>query len=395
MGDDSTEFRTDSADDVSRVDFGRFDGTKVQMTPQGGLKVPAYPTRTGVLTYQNPDGTVRREYRPADEVFSQDSLATLENAPVTKGHPGMVTAKNYSALTKGHVRDIKPDGQLVAATALVQDEDIVQGVQSGALKELSCGYVCKLDFTPGVAPDGTRYDAIQRNIRYNHVALLPPGAGRAGSEVSLRLDSATAVQVRDDSQLSATDKDTIIVKTIRIDGVDYVIGSAEHLAKIDELHKAEVAKLTAELTTARKDAKDATEAKAKAEAERDVAKADASDARDPVKQAARVEARTKLETSARKVLGEDAKFDGKSDDEVRELVVTSALPDLKFDGLDAKTKAIHVTARFDAIVDAAPVGNPAAAARASAHASVTPHVETSGGSPRKWTAPPLAMSLTK
>lgn len=384
-------YRADSSQEgsdpgfCSRVDFGRFDGTKVQRTPQGGLKVPAYLTREGVFNYTNPDGSVRREYRPADEVFKADSFATLEDAPVTKGHPGMVTAANHGALAKGHVRDIKQEGRFIAATALVQDADLVQGVESGALKELSCGYVCKFDATPGISPDGTPYDGVQRNIRYNHVALLPPGAGRAGSQVSLRLDGIDSVQVREDA--STTEK---VIMLIVLDGKEYTFGSKEHLAAIEAKHATELA-------TARKDAKDAKDAQVKAEAARDVAVADAKDARDPVKQAARVEARTKLETSARKVLGEDAKFDGKSDSEVKELVVSKALPDLKFDGLDAAAKDIHVTARFDAIVDAVPQneGTGHAAARVAAVQSSSTSILTSSGTPRAWVAPPLAMTLSK
>lgn len=33
--------------------------------------------RTGILVYQNVDGTERREYRPPEEAFRADSLASL------------------------------------------------------------------------------------------------------------------------------------------------------------------------------------------------------------------------------------------------------------------------------------------------------------------------------
>lgn len=49
-------------------------------------------------------------------------------------------------------------------------------------KELSCGYRCEWDFTPGIW-NGQRYDAIQRKIRGNHLALVEKG--RMGKEVAV------------------------------------------------------------------------------------------------------------------------------------------------------------------------------------------------------------------
>ena len=45
------------------------------------------------------------------------------------------------------------------------------GVKDGRSRELSCGYYCDLDETPGEY-EGQRYDARQRNIRGNHLALV-------------------------------------------------------------------------------------------------------------------------------------------------------------------------------------------------------------------------------
>lgn len=365
----------------TRVDVGRFDAKGVTRTPQGGLKVPAYLTREGVFNYTLPDGTVRREYRPADEVFKADSLASLEDAPVTDLHNGLVSAENHGQLAKGHVRDIRQDGSHVAATVLVQDAAIVAAVQSGARKELSCGYVCKLENTAGVTPQGERYDAIQRDIQYNHVAILPPGAGRAGSTVSLRLDAATAVCLHE----APTTKEPLIVKTIRIDGKDYVVGSDEHLAKIQADHDAALA-------VVRKDAADARAAQAKAEAERDVARTDAADARDPVKQAARVAARVALEESARKVLGAEAKFDGKTDDEIKAAVVAKTFPEFKLDSYDAAVRPVYLAARFDAAI-AAPIADPitdVAGARATLIAPIAP----TGAQEVDYTWKPVPLSMT-
>jgi hypothetical protein len=172
---------------------GTLDADRVERTPQGGIRAPGRLTRTGVLNYTLPDGTIRREYRSPEEVFAPESLKTLVDAPVTHLHPpeGKVDKSNVSRLSKGHVStDVAPeDDQFVGGTVVVQDGPVVELVDERLLCEFSPGYQCRLDMTPGVTPEGEPYDAIQRGIKYNHVALLPPGQGRAGPECSLRLDS--------------------------------------------------------------------------------------------------------------------------------------------------------------------------------------------------------------
>lgn len=170
----------------------RFDAsplTKVTRTPQGGLRVDAAVSRTGILLYTNPDGSTRREYRPPGEVFAPESLATIAAAPVTNLHPGRgrVDAEDWRALAVGHVGEsIRQDGDHVAATLYVQDRHVIDLIESGQRREVSLGYDLDYDPTPGTSPEGERYDGIQRNIRVNHVALVPKG--RSGSSVALRLD---------------------------------------------------------------------------------------------------------------------------------------------------------------------------------------------------------------
>ena len=61
-------------------------------------------------------------------------------------------------------------------------EDLKQKIKAG-LKELSCGFRCKWDLTPGITPDGEPYEVVQREIRGNHLASVPQG--RMGSEVAV------------------------------------------------------------------------------------------------------------------------------------------------------------------------------------------------------------------
>lgn len=160
-------------------------------TPSGvGIAVPARMTRVGVLSYRQDDGKVRRELRPPEEVFKPKSLATLSGATVTDDHPAKVHEGNWREVAIGHVQgEPHQDGKYVAGELHIKHGPAVDKARAQELAELSCGYRCKLDETPGVW-EGEPYDAVQRDIEYNHVAAGPIGWGRAGGEVRMRLDSA-------------------------------------------------------------------------------------------------------------------------------------------------------------------------------------------------------------
>jgi len=179
------------------------------------MRVTAYPTRTGVFTYKRADGSEVKELRHPDEVFHADSLASLEDVPVTLGHPaGNVTPAKFAAVTVGHVRAGSvakhDDGQRVRAGMVLGRQDAIEGAERRTHTELSGAYTCKIDATPGVY-EGQRYDQAQTTIRYNHVAMLRPGEGRMGREC--RLDAAGEEIQHIDAQESEPMKITINGKT--------------------------------------------------------------------------------------------------------------------------------------------------------------------------------------
>ena len=182
---------------VRRFDLAQIGETEI--TPQGFLKVPGFATRTGVFTYRDAEGNVRRELRHPDDVFNEESLKTLQNAPVTLEHPPeMVNPQNINSYLKGYCTDkVGVSSDLVEAELIVSHQDAIDAI-NGGIRELSSGYVADLEEESGTY-NGAEYDYRQRNIKYNHVALVTKG--RAGPQVRLRLDSADAV-------MESTTKDT-------------------------------------------------------------------------------------------------------------------------------------------------------------------------------------------
>ena len=159
-------------------------------TPEGYLRVPGTFSRSGCQTYTNPDGSVRVEYRPPEEVSRPDSLLSMGGLPVTLEHPPQLltpdTTRQYARGHSGTQVDFT-DG-FVHGTVTLTDREAIEAVKRRDAVELSVGYRCEYDPTPGVAPDGTPYHGVQRNISGNHLAVTRKA--RAGSEVCLHFDSA-------------------------------------------------------------------------------------------------------------------------------------------------------------------------------------------------------------
>lgn len=159
--------------------------TRASFTPEGYLKDRPILTSTGIFEYTNPDGSVRRELRLPEDVFNAESLASYKGKPIIITHDaGLVTKDNVhehqigTILTEGY-----RSGSDVRAEIIIHDADEMQDC---GLKELSLGYNLTLDETPGVW-NGQPYDAIQRDIRINHLALVREA--RAGEQARLNIDS--------------------------------------------------------------------------------------------------------------------------------------------------------------------------------------------------------------
>lgn len=177
------------------------------------------------------------ELRPPEEVLRADSLDTLIAAPLTIGHQAMTNPDNVSQHMVGSVMSAAPlvnNEELVDGEVVVYRSDAISGVKARKLKELSPGYQCRIDNTPGIW-EGKPYDRVQRDIRYNHIALLPSGSGRQGAEVALRMDSNTALAdefFRETEQPGEGKEKPMELETVRItlDGIDYELQVPKALA---------------------------------------------------------------------------------------------------------------------------------------------------------------------
>lgn len=297
-------------------------GKAVRMD-NGWLRAPAFVARTGIQEYRDAAGNVTRELRPPEEVFHADTLASGEQVPVTYLHPPMhLDASNAAQYAKGNAKDFlkapAPNDDKVAATLLVHDGATVEKVDAGVV-QVSVGYEVELDRTPGTWR-GQHYDAVQRKIRINHVAIVPEG--RAGPEVRLRLDSGDAIAV--------TTPGEVQMKKIKIDGKEYEVEDAIATVieaaskKVDasklEAEKARADKAEAELAKrAKDDGKDTEIGRLKAQLE---ALEEAAGKRDD---AAFIDARVDALANARAIVGPQYSGAGKSVHDIKADVVAAVI----------------------------------------------------------------------
>ena len=298
----------------------RFDVSEIKATRTDEgfiLDTPAI-TRCGVFPYRNADGTMRYELRHPDDVFKQDSLDSIKGKPVTAMHHGLIDNTNSTGVTVGAVMSVgRQDGDNVTAEIVIHDTSMVDGGN----KDLSCGYTLNLDEESGVY-NGQPYTHRQRDIKYNHLAIVK--AGRAGN-ARLNLDSMDFQE----------DKETMV--KYRLDnGVEYDV-TPEIDAELKKLNQdVAYAQTAAEKEKARADA--AEDAKAKAEASIAKAREDAAN---------EVKARLKLEADA-KALNVEFKEDA-TDSEIKIAVIKSVRTN--FDATDkaeAYIDAAYDLARMDA-----------------------------------------------
>jgi uncharacterized protein len=172
---------------------------KPRKTSQGFLLAFSRIARSGIQLYKGSeigsDGKDElRVYRPSKEVFSRKSLQSYAGVPITNGHPPtMVDAVNWRKFAIGEIgEDVVRDGEFVRVPMMLRDAEAIKDYEDGKA-ELSLGYTMDLRLEPGTTPRGEAYDAVQTDIRANHLALV--NAARGGPALRIGDDAMNTKQI--------------------------------------------------------------------------------------------------------------------------------------------------------------------------------------------------------
>lgn len=181
--------------------------TQREYSPEGFFEVAANPlSRAGVFPYtarsigypgwENDPGKIIMVYRPEEELGDPETVASARLQPWVNDHTLLGNPDINPALTPAEKKGVHgtigeqvfydASDRTLYANLKLWSPSLDDAIAAGK-KELSMGFRCVYDFTPGDF-EGQAYQAIQRGIRFNHLATV--GKGRMGPGVAV-LDHAS------------------------------------------------------------------------------------------------------------------------------------------------------------------------------------------------------------
>lgn len=278
-------------------------------TNEGFLIANVRAVRTGIQQYLGaelgrPDLPVVNVLRPAEEVFHKDALRSFGGLTLTNDHPSeMVNADNWRDYAVGETGwEILNDGGFMRIPIMLRDAETIKAVESGK-NQLSAGYEADIEWVDGVTEDGLTYQAVQRNIRGNHLSIV--GAARGGSKLKIGDNRTMKTMLVDGFSVEVTDQSEA--------ALNKVVRERDEAKTAIATKDAEITRLTGELS-----AKTGEIAVINKKLEDSVLTPEALESA--------VAARSALIDSAKSIVSDyDAK--GKTDAEIRREIVTAKLGD--------------------------------------------------------------------
>ena len=166
----------------------------MRRTPDGFLLCLNVPiARTGALQYTPAEmphippgpGQFVTVERPEGVVFSAETMASFNGKPVVIGHPstdsGLLTPSTARMAAIGNMQNIRRgaggDADKLLADLLITDAIAISLIESGQLREVSCGY-------RGIVEPTGPGRGVQTAVIGNHLALVD--RGRAGAECAIK-----------------------------------------------------------------------------------------------------------------------------------------------------------------------------------------------------------------
>ena len=144
--------------------------------------------------------------REAEDVFDEDSLASMDGKPITLYHPDeMVTSENFKKYAVGFIKNVHRENNYIMGDLVINDMEAIEKVVSGEIKDLSLGYQAKLVPTG----DGRLK---QKNIVINHLAIVPEGRAefarivdentiKKGEQTNMGLFSKKEEELKQDAEM--------------------------------------------------------------------------------------------------------------------------------------------------------------------------------------------------
>ena len=175
-----------------------------EITKEGYLKGIAAVTKVGVQLYSARDFGVDSDemvgvFRPPETVFHAQTQESIKQQPLTMTHPQEdVNSENHNRLSVGSTGEkVGPiDEERLGVNFVVNNKDIVDGIISGEIGELSLGYDSFIISEEGSYNGESFVYRFDGPMVCNHLAVLRKGDGRCGESVKI-LDNGDVMNKKD------------------------------------------------------------------------------------------------------------------------------------------------------------------------------------------------------
>lgn len=187
--------------------------TKRTYDNNGWLEVKDNPiSKVGVFDYlgaeigaPEPD-RIYRVFRPPEELGNEETIKSFRLTPFIVDHE--MLGKNATPAEKKGIQGVIGesvyfDHPYLRGNFKIFSDAALSDIRAGKI-DLSPGYRSRYEFTPGTY-EGQHYDAVQRHIRGNHLALVDEG--RTGPDVSVQDHLVVTIDTKELIRMSEEDKD--------------------------------------------------------------------------------------------------------------------------------------------------------------------------------------------
>jgi signal recognition particle subunit SEC65 len=174
-------------------DSERADSRKIYIDVGSEFGRAEYNAKSGILKV---DAVLSREmiyhYEDCDALRSLDELKAIapfiKGTPITRGHPPAKIVTDRSEVLGWAVSGTIEDDELRVVLAIA-DKGLIEDIKSKKLTDVSAGQFSAMDNTLSGEFNGKHYNATQRDIFVDHIAIVPTGRCSTSDGCGLKLDA--------------------------------------------------------------------------------------------------------------------------------------------------------------------------------------------------------------